>query len=152
MLESLGSYHPVTLTRAQLATVSKMKSTGGTYSTYLSNLRTAGLVEEVNGRLQLTDAGLAAVGGPGRGVTLTAESIRAQWRSSLRAGAARMFDVLVGQYPDPITRAELAAAVEMEPSGGTFSTYLSILRSNGLAETTGSDVVASATLFLEPGV
>lgn len=151
MLEAMGSYHPVTLTRAQLATVSKMKSTGGTYSTYLSNLRTNGLLEEVDGRLQLTDTGLEMVGGPARGTTLTALQVREQWRASLRAGAARMFDVVIDLYPSSCTRADLAAAVDMEPSGGTFSTYLSILRSNGLVETHGSEVVASDTLFLEPG-
>jgi hypothetical protein len=62
-----------------------------------------------------------------------------------------MFDVLVELYPAPCTRAELAGAVDMEPSGGTFSTYLSILRSNGVVVTRGSEVVASPTLFLEPG-
>ena len=151
MLEAMGSYHPVTLTRAQLATVSKMKATGGTYSTYLSNLRSNGLFDEVDGRLRLTEAGLAMVGGAARDTSLTAEQVRAQWRSALRAGAARMFDVVVDMYPDGCTRADLAAAVDMEPSGGTFSTYLSILRSNGLVETHGSTVVASATLFMEPG-
>jgi hypothetical protein len=147
----MGSYHPVTLTRAQLATVSKMKSTGGTYSTYLSNLRTNGLLEEADGRLRLTDTGLEMVGGPARGTTLTALQVREQWRASLRAGAARMFDVVIDLYPSSCTRADLAAAVDMEPTGGTFSTYLSILRSNGLVETHGSEVVASDTLFLEPG-
>jgi len=150
MLAAMGSYHPVSLTRAQLATVSKMKSTGGTYSTYLSNLRAAGMFEEVDGRLRLTAVGLAALGTT-RGTPLTAQDVREQWRGSLRAGAARMFDVLVELYPAPCTRAELAAAVDMEPSGGTFSTYLSILRSNGLVVTRGSEVVASPTLFLEPG-
>jgi hypothetical protein len=150
MLAAMGSYHPVSLTRAQLATVSKMKSTGGTYSTYLSNLRAGGMFEEVDGRLRLTAAGLAALGTT-RATPLTAQDVREQWRGSLRAGAARMFDVLVELYPAPCTRAELAGAVDMEPSGGTFSTYLSILRSNGLVVTRGSEVVASPTLFLEPG-
>jgi hypothetical protein len=150
MLAALAAYHPVTLTRAQLATVSKMKSTGGTYSTYLSHLRTNGLVVEDGGRLSLTDAGKAATG-TSSSQPFTAADLRAQWRDGLRAGAARMFDVVVDAYPGSVSRAELAEAVEMAPSGGTFSTYLSVLRSNGLVEVNGQDVRASQTLFLEPG-
>jgi hypothetical protein len=59
-----------------------------------------------------------------------------------------MLDVLVRRHPHRMTREELAAAVDVDVGGGTFAKYLSILRSNGLAETTGGELVASGSLFL----
>jgi uncharacterized protein len=149
MLQALAAYHPVRLTRAQLATVARMKATGGTFSTYLSRLRTSGLLDELDGQLQLTEAGRARAGvesHPAR----TAAELRDEWRRALHGGAARMFDALVEAYPEGLTRSALADAVGMEVSGGTFSTYLSRLRSNGLITTTPTEAIANATLFLEP--
>lgn len=58
-----------------------------------------------------------------------------------------MLDALVEQYPRRIARGQLAELIGLEPSGGTFSTYLSRLRSNGLAEVNGDGVRAAETLF-----
>jgi len=48
------------------------------------------------------------------------------------------------------TGGELAHRAGYEISGGTFNTYLSTLRRNGLADTTGDTVRANDVLFLAP--
>lgn len=48
-----------------------------------------------------------------------------------------MLDVLIAFYPEALTRDELAQRVGYEVAGGTFNTYLSALRRNGLPDITG---------------
>ncbi|MEO1063782.1 MAG: hypothetical protein AAFZ07_20380 [Actinomycetota bacterium] len=43
-----------------------------------------------------------------------------------------MIDALVAAHPDDLTRDELGERTGLATSGGTFATYLSRLRSNGL--------------------
>ncbi|WP_448117076.1 hypothetical protein [Mesorhizobium amorphae] len=57
----------------------------------------------------------------------------AMWKSKV-AGVGPMLDCLYANYPTPLSKAMIAHAISMTASGGTFSTYLSRLRSNGLIE------------------
>jgi hypothetical protein len=59
-----------------------------------------------------------------------------------------MLRVLVDAYPRGYDREGLAEAVEMEVGGGSFRTYLSALRTNGLIDTEDGEIRASASLFL----
>lgn len=150
MLAAAAEHHPARLTRAQLATLAGMRVSGGTYGTYLSTLRREGYVEEREHLLEITTAGLAAVGVQPGAAPTTASEVRHRWRAALKAGAARMFDELVAAYPRGLTRTELAGRVDMEPSGGTFGTYLSTLRRNGLVVVDGDLVTCTEILFLDP--
>ncbi len=135
------------VTRPQLATLSRFKVTGGTFNTYYSTLRRAGLLTEHGGLIELTDAGRAAAGVSTTAPASTAELLD-QWRTALKAGARTMLDLLIDAHPDALTRDELAQRAGYEISGGTFNTYLSTLRRNGLAEVTGDTVRADDVLFL----
>lgn len=150
MLLAAAEHHPTRLTRAQLATLAKMRATGGTFGTYLSTLRRHGLIVERDRLLEVTPAGLAEAGVGRAGPPATAAQVRDRWRAALKAGAARMFDELVAAYPYGRTREDLAAKVGMEASGGTFGTYLSTLRRNGLVAIDGEWVMATEILFKEP--
>ena len=59
-----------------------------------------------------------------------------------------MLDLLVEVYPEGITRDELGERAGYSVSGGTFQSYLSSLRRNGLADVDGALVTASPSLFL----
>jgi len=59
-----------------------------------------------------------------------------------------MLDLLIDAHPDALTPDELAQRAGYEISSGTFNTYLSTLRRNGLAEVTGDTVRADDVLFL----
>lgn len=149
MLAAMASYYPLTLTRAQLASFAQVKRTGGTYGSYLSMLKANDLISETDGRLSLTAGGLAAVGGV-PSTPITAAELRDQLRSAVKAGARRMFDVLAEAYPDTVSRSDLAAAAEIEMSGGTFGSYLSTLRTNEIVDVVGQEVRMQDWLFTEP--
>jgi len=132
MVEALGRMAPLRLTKSQWGTVAKLKTSGGTWSTYLSDIRRAGLLDENAAGYTLTDAGFDYLGG--RPDPMTPGELQDHYRAILRSGAAKMFDALLAAHPAGLTRDELGAAADIATSGGTFSTYLSDLVRNGLAE------------------
>jgi Helicase HerA, central domain len=146
MLAVLARQHPVKVTRAQLATLAKLKVTGGTFGTYFSVLRRAGLITEDGGFVVLTEAGFAAAGAT-PATPITPDELRETWRGALKAGARNMLDVLLERWPDPVDRQALADAVGLEVTGGTFGTYLSTLRRNGLAVEDPPGAVHAADVF-----
>lgn len=149
MLSALAQLHPTPLTRSQIATLSDISPAGGTFSDYLSAIRSNGLIDEANGTIALTDVGQALVAGDlGTGAP-TPEQLLEMWGRKLKAGARRMLAVLYEVYPDGVSRPELAERAEISAAGGTFSDYLSSLRRNGLLDETQPGVVrAGAALFL----
>jgi len=144
MVEALGRMAPLRLTKGQWGMVAKLKTTGGTWSTYLSDIRRAGLIDETAAGYTLTDAGFDYLGG--RPEPMTAGELQDHYRSILRSGAVKMLDALLAVHPAPLTREELGAAADIATTGGTFSTYLSDLVRNGLAERVGGQVVATDLL------
>lgn len=150
MLHAMVDHHPLRLSRSQLATLAGMKVTGGTFGTYLSALRRGEYLNEVDHLLEVTELGLRTVGGAAAAPS-TAEQVRQRWRSALKGGARRMLDELVELHPQGVSRRELAERVDIEVSGGTFGTHLSMLRSNGLLTEVGGQLHAADVLFLTPG-
>ena len=147
LLEVLVSRAPARFTRAQLGTLAGLAWKGGTFSTYLSRLRTAGYLDEEGDLLGASEAGISACGGAPP-APASPEEVQATWRRALGEGAAgRLLDALIAQRDEWIRRDELAEACGLAASGGTFSTYLSRLRSNGLLEEKGSEIRAAAVLF-----
>ena len=148
MLDQLARHHPIKVTRSQWATLVQMKKTGGTFLTYLSTLKRAGYVVEADGFVTITDAGFGVAGEDSRtGTPMTGDEVRDMWRSKLKAGARAMLDVLIETYPNGVPRHELASRIEMAPTGGTFLTYLSTLRRNGLADVSDGYVAATPVVM-----
>lgn len=148
MIEILVSQHPVKLTEAQWATLAQFKRTGGSWRTYKSKLRVSGLVEfDAQGFVAPTEAALEQFA-HALGTSLNQDEVVAMWRAKLDRGAAAMLDALIAVYPDGLSRAELAEQLGMAITGGSFRTYLSKLRVNGLAEVAGDQVRAGEALFL----
>lgn len=149
ILEALARYPSGELTRSQIGVMAKFKITGGTFLTYMSTLKRAGFIEESGGIVALTDAGYDFIGEVPT-VPQTSEELLEMWRSALKAGARRMLDALVEQYPEAVSREELGELIEMEPTGGTFLTYLSTLRRNGLVEVTDFGGIAASETIANP--
>lgn len=131
-LAILARVYPGGYTEAQWAALAGFKRTGGTWGTYKSRLRSAGRIEQRGDLWYATETGAADVGEtdpmPEAGIELVEF-----WAG--RIGAENKFlRYLAEQYPSGITKAELAERFDMAASGGTFGTYLSRLRSNGLIE------------------
>lgn len=126
MLAVLVSRHPAGFTESQWATMSEMKRTGGTWSTYRSWLRVEGFVEQ---RDRLWYATQKAVGEHSGLISQSTDPIVA-WKERVGGKAGEMIDVILERGEIHVD--QLGAAVGLTTSGGTFSTYLSRLTANGL--------------------
>ncbi|MBU8820875.1 hypothetical protein KL864_33970 [Mycolicibacterium goodii] len=145
MINALAAMAPLRLTKAQWATVAHMKHTGGTWSTYLGEIRRAGLTDESPAGFTLTQAGWDYLGA--KPEPMTANQLQQHYLGILRAGAARMLQAVIDAHPDGLTKTELADVSGVTASGGTFSTYLGDLRRNGLVEQRGDRIVATDILM-----
>jgi len=148
MLKAAAMFHPKEITRQQIATVAGFSAKGGTFNTYLSELKRNGWITESYKRLQVTDDGLEAAGDVDP-LPTDSESIIEMWAGKFRQGAARMLRTVAERYPEPITKDELGELTDFTPSGGTFNTYLSELRRNNLIKVNGTEIIATKELFLE---
>lgn len=144
MLATLARMRHLTVNRAQLGALTGFAASGGTFKTYLNRLRQFGLAVADAGEITITDAGLAATGDAG--APLTGTEIRAIWDGALKAGERAMLDVLIGCYPAAASRADLGSQTGFEPTGGTFKTYINVLKRNMLAEE-GPDGLRAADVF-----
>ena len=124
-------------TRAQIGMLAGLTPTSGTFSSYLSALRTEDLIVESDRGIELSEAGLDLVGHvpPAK----TGDELADLWKPRFKAGGRRMFDALI-QFPDGLSRAELAAEAGLENGSGTYSSYLSSLRRAGVIEETDGHV------------
>jgi hypothetical protein len=145
MLQAIATSHADGLTWRQVAQLSGMKASGGSFGTYKSALRSHGCVEERGGLVFLTDAGSAFAGDPG--APMSGPELLEYWQQKLPGKAKDMLREVWAVGPrGSITRAALAETVGMEAAGGSFGTYLSSLRSNGLVED-GPDGLTAAEVF-----
>jgi hypothetical protein len=134
-------------TMRQWATLAGLSAKGGTWSTYVSRLRTNGYIEEAVDGIGPSAAGRAAAGEVGP--PPSSEETVSRWCEAVGVGAAgRMLKALADRYPRAASRTELAEELGLAATGGTFSTYLSRLVSNGLAaRLPDGSVRASDVLF-----
>jgi len=146
MIEVLAARNPMKTSKAQLATLSGLKKTSGTFGTYFSLLRSKKFIDVNNGNISITEIGQEYIGtsfvNP-----LTPEETQNMWRQKLSGGALRMFDHLLQIYPEEISREDLALQVSLVYGTGTWGTYLSALRSNDLVTENGNMLKANETLF-----
>lgn len=147
-LAALASVHPSGMTEAQWAVAAGLKKKGGTWTAYKSRLISAGRVAREGGLFFATEAGLADLGeaviplpAPG--------SERVDFWASKISGIGPMIRHLAAVYPDWLSRDELAADLNLTAGAGTFSTYLSRLRSPGLIEEDAEKRVRAAVELME---
>lgn len=146
MLKALATRHPTPLTKGQIAALAGLSANSGTFSTYMSQLRMNGFIGEQGGQVFITEVGLAFIG-PIAKPSSTQELVDL-WKSKFPSKVGQMLQELVGYYPGGTERDALFESVGITPSSGTASTYLSMLRSNGLVETHGGTLRASESLFI----
>lgn len=152
ILQVLASKPELKLTKPQLGTLAKMKHTGGSFGTYMSRLRSAGFIVDDGRFVRISDEGIEHIGADRLPEPLTSEEVLQQWLNTpaISGGAAKMLEILfhLRREGSGLTRSGLAESVGMEASGGSFGTYLSRLRSNGLIQEQNGVIYASDTLFI----
>lgn len=148
MLRALASLYPGSLTKRQVATVARMKSSGGTFGTYWGRLNRENMIEERGGRWQITSRGMAFFGDDLPRQPDTPEEKLEFWCDRLSGKAKEMLRFLFENSTEAFSRPEIAAAVALESSGGTFGTYLGSLTANNLAVKVGSSEYAVSAELL----
>jgi hypothetical protein len=149
ILQTMARRYPTKLTRAQLGTLARFTPSGGTFGTYFGTLKRQGLIREAtNGDVEMTEAGLAYLGDEVPPRPQTTAEVLTMWQQALKRGEWRMLEALVKIYPQSLSREELGDRTGYTATGGTFGTYLGMLRRNGLVELHGDQAQASETLFL----
>lgn len=133
--------------RAQVAMLAGMSPKSGTFTDYLSSLRTGEFVEVSGQALSLTGHGERYISGEAVRVPTTTREVVALWAPKLKAGARRMLEALVEHRGEFVSREDLGDAVGMSPTSGTFTDYLSSLNRAGLLKKEGAWVAASDALF-----
>lgn len=147
ILKELASRSPAGYTRAQVGGLTGFSHRGGTFKTYLSDLKRAGYLEERDDQVFATVEGITSLGADVPTAPTSHEDAMAMWSKALRAGAYRMLEEVVRAGHRGITREALSAAVGMEAAGGTFKTYISDMRRNGLVTERDGVLVANDILF-----
>ena len=147
ILQQLAARAPAGYSRAQVGALTAFSPKGGTFNTYLGDLRRSGFIEERDKLVYATEAGIRHLGADVPATPTSHEEAMSLWRGALRAGAFRMLEAIVAAGTQGLARADIAAAVDMEIRGGTFNTYLGDLRRNGLITESGGVSVANDILF-----
>lgn len=132
-----GPSHP------QVAFVAGYSHRSGTWSTYLSRLRSAGMIEG-RGDLVLTAAGLAASNYPS--TPPSGDALRDTVLDKIDGPLRKILTPIMAAYPNARPHADVADEAGYSSKSGTWSTYLSKLRSLDLIEGRG-DLKAQGWLF-----
>jgi len=143
-LESVG----MEASKPRLALMVDMSPKGGGFNNYLGSLRGAGLIDYPRtGYVALTEAGREQANSGG---AISTEHLQEMLFAKVGPSKARILRVLIDAYPQVMSKEDLAAAVEMSPTGGGFNNYLGALRGVGLIDYPApGSVVALPVLFLE---
>jgi hypothetical protein len=137
--------HGARVSVRRLSLLTGITQTGGTWRTYLGELRSAGYVVG-SGELSITQGGLSALGDfeplP------TGESLRQYWRQRLGdSGKREIFDVVCSAYPNDVSYQYVSAQTGISLTGGTWRTYLGELRGLELIEGSKGELRACDDLF-----
>jgi hypothetical protein len=111
---------------AQVAFIAGYSHKSGTWATYLSRLRSAGMIEG-RGDLVLTDEGGAVATEPA--APPTREALHAAVMNKIDAPLQRILSPLLNAYPDALSHQDCATMAGYSYQSGTWATYLSRLRS-----------------------
>ena len=104
MVQQLTRVYPTGLTEPQLSVLAKVKRSGGSFGTYLSRIRTAGLAMREGEFWILTEAAAEKLD-VAHQVPQSRDETIALWRGILTGGARRMFEALLEAGPIGLTYA-----------------------------------------------
>jgi uncharacterized protein DUF87 len=147
-LAALAAVHPSGMTESQWAVAAGLKRRGGTWTAYKSRLISAGRVARQGNVFFATQVGLADLGEEVSPLPPPGAELVEFWARKI-SGIGPMLRHLARVYPDWLTREQLAEDIDLTHSGGTFTAYLSRLRSPGLIEEDDDKRVRAATELME---
>jgi hypothetical protein len=110
-----------------LAAVCEVSPTSGGYFNNLGALRSAGLIDYPQpGAVGFTDEGRAAASVPD-----DSRPVHERWLAIVPPAQQKILEALIAIHPEPITKDELAARVDVSPTSGGYFNNLGRLRTLG---------------------
>lgn len=146
ILKASAMFYPNPITKARAGAIAGLSYKSGTFNTYLSNLKKEGLIESIGNEFVITQEGLEKVGDI-EPIPSDPESLVNMWVGIIKGGGARILRVLFDNYPESINREELGSLSALSFNSGSFNTYLSTLKRNGLIEINGKEIKISEEFF-----
>lgn len=134
-------------TTAQVGAVAGYAPNGGSFSTYLSRLSSRGLIERIAGCVRLLPEGDHLAIWPSTPPTLA--DLHERIRSILDGPGLKIIDAVIAHHGAPVRTEDVARIAGYEPTGGSFSTYLSRLSSLGLIDRARGVITPTRVLFPE---
>lgn len=83
MLQHLAVFEEKGLSRSQLATMTRIKPSGSTFTSYLSTIRRPGFIRESGDQVYITDAGLAHIGDDRLTTPTTTAELVSMWKGRI---------------------------------------------------------------------
>lgn len=148
MLKAAAMFSPGSITKTRMAALARLSHSSGSFSTYLSTLKREGLIVGEGNDFQITKDGIKQAGNievlptnPSELIELWCEVVGKD------SGAARILRLLGEKYPKELSKEAVGDLVGMSYSSGSFSTYLSTLKRNGLIQSSGGNLKAADELY-----
>lgn len=148
MLKAAAMFHPDQITKTRMAALARLSHTSGSFGTYLSTLKRDGLLIGDGNLYTITNEGLSQAGEVDSLPTDPEELVNLWCDVIGENGASRMLRALAANYPNEMSKPDLGEAVSMNSTSGSFGTYLSTLKRNGLIKINGQSVKVSEELFI----
>jgi flagellar motility protein MotE (MotC chaperone) len=146
ILKASASFYPNVITKARAGAIAGLSYRSGTFGTYLSILKRNNFIEINGNEIIITQDGISFVGEVDP-IPSDSESLINMWCNIVKGGASRMLRVLADNYPNSVTKEELGTQTGLSHFSGTFGTYLSTLKRNGLIEVNGSELKIAEEFF-----
>lgn len=146
ILRASASFYPNPITKSRAGAIAGLSYKSGTFGTYLSTLKRNNLVEINSNDIIITQEGLNFVGDV-EPIPSDSESLINMWCNIVKGGASRMLKVLADNYPNSMTKEELGLQTDLSHFSGTFGTYLSTLKRNGLITVKGNEIKIAEEFF-----
>lgn len=152
ILDALAALEAIGVDQAhktQLALFAKASPKSSGYANNLGALRSAGLIDYPGPSLaSLTEDG-RAIADPGH-VPTTSDELHGFVFSLVGPARSRILQTLIDDYPNWVSREELAERASASASSSGYANNLGSLRSLGLLEyPAGGQVIASSVLFID---
>lgn len=148
MLKAAAMFAPESITKTRMALLARLSSTSGSFTTYMSTLKRQGFLVGEGNLFTITEEGLKHAGEV-EPLPADPDELINFWCAIIGdgGGASRMLRSLAANYPNPMAKKELGDAVGMSSTSGSFTTYISTLKRNGLVKVNGQDITISSELY-----
>lgn len=146
LLETAVARLPLRPTRAQLAVLSGRSTRSSSFDGAMSELLKAGWLVQRGEHLDVTDAGLAVIGGAAP-APASPEQLQRTWLAVLPRYEAALLKVLIAAHPKGLERTELAEKAGKSITSSSFDGAISTLKKNVLAVDADGLLTAAEVLF-----